>query len=168
MKKLRLYLLIISLALFCSCKVNYSFTGADISPDIKTVQVNFFNNRATLVQPNLSNVLTETIKDKFTAQTNLGQTNNNGDLIFEGEITNYSVSPQAFQGNETSALTRLTISIKVKFTNTKDPKKSFDTSFSRYADFDSSQSLMSVEEDLMKQICEELALDIFNKSVANW
>ncbi|MDR2836598.1 MAG: LPS assembly lipoprotein LptE [Bacteroidales bacterium] len=169
MKKIQQLLIIgIFFVFLYSCRGGYSFTGADISPDVKTIEVDFFNNRASLVQPNLSNVFTETLKDKFISQTNLHITNDYGDLIFEGEITDYSVSAQAYQGNETAAMTRLTISVHVKFTNTKETKKSFDTSFSRYADFDSSQSLMSVEDDLMKQICDELVLDIFNKAVANW
>jgi len=151
-----------------ACKGGYSFTGADISPDVKTIQIDFFPNKASLVQPNLSNVFTETLKDKFSAQTSLNLTNNEGDLIFQGEITNYTISAQSYQGNETSALTRLSINVHVKFTNTKENRKSFDQSFSRYADFDSSQSLTSVEEELIKQICDELVLDIFNKAVANW
>ena len=94
--------------------------------------------------------------------------NDNGDLYFEGEITNYNVTAQAYQGNETSALTRLTISVRVRFTNNIEPSKSFESSFSRYADFESSQNLSAVEGELMQQICDELVDDIFNKSVANW
>ena len=78
------------------------------------------------------------------------------------------MSAQAYQGNETSALTRLTIGVKVRFTNNIEPAKSFESSFSRYADFESSQNLSAVEGELMQQICNELVDDIFNKSVANW
>lgn len=152
-----------------SCKIGgYSFTGADIAANIKTVTIEYFPNRASLVQPDLSNVLTETLRNKFVSQTNLELINSYGDLIFEGEITNYTVAPQAFQGNETAAVNRLTVSVRVKFTNTVEPAKSFDSSFSRYADFDSAESLMSVESELIQQISNELVEDIFNKSVANW
>ncbi|MDR2010079.1 MAG: LPS assembly lipoprotein LptE [Bacteroidales bacterium] len=151
-----------------ACTGGYSFTGADIGANVKTVTIEYFPNRATLVQPSLSNVFTEILRDKFISQTNLELVNYNGDLTFEGEITNYNVAAQAYQGDETAALNRLTITIRVKFTNNVEPAKSFDTSFSRYADFESTQSLMSVEDELMQQICKELVVDIFNKSVANW
>ncbi|MDL2262392.1 LPS assembly lipoprotein LptE [Bacteroidales bacterium OttesenSCG-928-I21] len=151
-----------------ACTGGYSFTGADISPDVKTVSIEYFQNRATLVQPSLSNIFTETLRNKFMSQTNLELINYNGDLSFEGEITNYNIEAQAFQGNETAALNRLTISVRVKFTNNLEPTKNFDSAFSRYADFESSQSLSSIEDELIQQICNELIVDIFNKSVANW
>lgn len=153
---------------FNSCTGGYSFTGQDISANIKTVQISYFPNQASMVQPNLSNVFTEALKDRFISQTNLEMVTYDGDIAFEGMITNYTVNAQAFQGNETAALNRLTITVKVKFTNTDEPAKSFETNFSRYADFESTQSLSSVEGDLIQQICDELVTDIFNKSVANW
>lgn len=161
-------LIIVSAMAFAGCRGGYSFTGADISADTKTFTVELFPNHASLVQPTLSNVFTETLKDKFLSQTSLQLVNDGGDLIFSGEITNYTVSALAYQANETSALTRLTITVKVRFINQVEPNKSFESSFSRYADYESSQSLSSVEADLMQQISEELVDDIFNKSVANW
>jgi hypothetical protein len=151
-----------------SCSGGYSFTGKDISPLIQTVQIDYFPNQATMVQPNLSNVFTESLKDKFISQTNLELVNNSGDIAFEGMITNYTVSAQAFQGNETAALNRLTITVKVKYTNTVEPTKSFESNFTRYADFASNQSLSSVEAELIQQISDELVVDIFNKAVSNW
>lgn len=151
-----------------SCIGSYSFTGADIAANIKTITIEFFPNRASLVQPNLSNVFTETLKDKFVSQTNLELVNYNGDLIFEGEITDYNVAAQAYQGGETASQNRLSITVKVKFTNTSEPNKSFESTFSQYEDFESSQSLMSVEADLIQQISNKLVTDIFNKAVANW
>ncbi|MBQ1733135.1 MAG: LptE family protein [Bacteroidales bacterium] len=167
-RRIHIILIIASYIAFASCKGGYSFTGADISPDTKTFTVELFPNRASLVQPTLSNVFTETLKDKFLTATSLHLVNENGDLYFEGEITNYNVTAQAYQGNETSALTRLTIGVRVRFTNNIEPSKSFESSFSRYADFESSQNLSAVEGELMQQICDELVDDIFNKSVANW
>lgn len=151
-----------------SCSGGYSFTGKDISPEIKTVEIRYFPNQATMVQPNLSSVFTEALKDKFISQTNLELVSYDGHISFEGMITNYTVSALAFQGNETAALNRLTITVKVKYTNTIEPTKSFENSFSRYADFPSSQSLSSVEGDLIRQISDELVMDIFNKAVSNW
>jgi len=167
-KRIHIILLIASCIALSACKGGYSFTGADISADTKTFTVEFFPNHASLVQPTLSNVFTETLKDKFLSQTSLNLVNDNGDLYFEGEITSYNVTAQAYQGNETSALTRLTIGVRVRFTNNIEPSKSFESSFSRYADFESSQNLSAVEGELMQQICDELVDDIFNKSVANW
>ena len=87
---------------------------------------------------------------------------------YKAKITNYNVTAQSFQGNETAALNRLTITVRVKYTNSIESTKDFDTSFSRYADFQSSQSLSAVETNLIQEISEELAIDIFNKAVANW
>ncbi len=168
-KNILIVLFLISITFITSCKNGgYSFTGAEIHPDIKTISIEYFPNRASLVQPNLSNVFTETLKDKFVSQTSLELVNYSGDLIIEGEITNYKVTAQSFQGNETSALNRLTITVKVKFTNIIEPDKSFESNFSRYADFESSQSLSSVETDLIDEISEELSIDIFNKALTNW
>ncbi len=153
--------------LFTSCGI-YSFTGASISPDVKTVTINYFDNRALNVQPILSQTLTEALKDHFNSQTNLDQINKNGDLIFKGYISDYKVSPVAIQGNQTAALNRLTIKINVKFTNNKDHSQDFDTSFSEYEDYESSKSIDAVEDELIKQIVAKLTEDIFNKSVANW
>ncbi|NVO02024.1 MAG: LptE family protein [Bacteroidetes bacterium] len=167
MKARFLYLVLILMPLINGC-ITYSFTGASISTDVKTVSVQFFKNNATLVQPTLSRTLTDALKDKFMSQTSLNLINKGGDLSFEGQITNYSTQPVAIQGNETAALNRLTITISVKFTNIKNDKQNFETSFSRYEDYPSSKNLVSVEEGLIKQITDVLVDDIFNRSVVNW
>ncbi len=158
--------LIITSLLLVSC--SYSFTGASVSPDVKTVQVDFFKNHASLVQPSLSQTFTETLKDRFVSQTNLELVKNDGELVFEGAILNYFSQPLAIQGNDQAALNRLTITVQVKYTNKKDTEKSFESTFSRYADFSSSQNLASVEVRLINEIAEQLVNDIFNKSVVNW
>lgn len=149
------------------CKV-YSFTGASISPEIKTVSISLFPNRASMIQPSLSQVFTERLKDKFVSQTNLAQVTSGGDLQFEGFISDYNSMPTAIQGNEQAALNRLTITVKVKFTNTKDEKQSFESSFTRFTDYDSRKNLATVEVDLINEICTQLVDDIFNKAVINW
>ena len=146
----------------------YSFTGASISPDAETVSIGYFQNNASMVQPTLSNSMTESLKDQFISQTNLNLTETSGDLQFEGEITGYKVKPIAIQANETAAQNRLTISVKVTFTNTLDENQNYSQSFSHYADFDSSQDLSSLETELIDQIVEVLSENIFNKAVANW
>jgi len=162
------YLLFVLFVLFeTSCHV-YSFTGASISPEIKTVSIQFFQNKAPIVQPSLSQSFTEKMKDKFVSETNLSLIKNNGDLNFEGAIIDYNTQPTAVTGDDNAALTRLTIVVKVKFTNTKDSKQDFETNFSNFADFDSRKSLSTVELELISQINSKLVDDIFNKAVVNW
>lgn len=156
------------LLIFQSCKIGYSFNGASIPADAKTVSVQYFPSYATLAGPLLSQNFTETLKDFMASQTKLNLTDRNADMVFEGSITGYSTSPVAIQSNDQAALNRLTITINVKFTNGKDEKKSFEQSFSRFADYPSSQSLSSVENDLIKTINKQLVEDIFNKAFNNW
>ncbi|MEA3318111.1 MAG: LptE family protein [Bacteroidota bacterium] len=151
-----------------ACTIKYSTTGASISPDVKTVSVQFFPNRAPLGMPNLGQYFTDELKDKFLSQTSLSLIENNGHLNFEGEITGYSTKPIAITGNEVAAQNRLTIKVHVVFINEKDPDQNFDSSFSRYKDYNSTENLSSVEEGLVEDIVEELMEDIFNKSVVNW
>jgi hypothetical protein len=164
-----IFTFIIASAILTGCTVSYKFSGINIGTDVETVSIQNFPNHAPLVQPTLSQNLVEALKDMFISQTRLQLLNNDiGDLNFEGKITGYSVVPQAIQGDEQASSNRLTITVQVKFTNSKDPKQDFDTSFSRYADFSSSENLNAVEASLNEQIIEEIVEDIFNKSVANW
>ena len=152
-----------------SCRMSYSFTGASISPDVKTVSIQYFPNNASLVVPTLSRVFTDALKDYFTSQTNLILVDRNGDLNLEGAITGYSVQPVAIQGNETAAMNRLTIIVTIKFTNKKNEKQNFENkTFSRYQDYPSSQNLAAVQDQLIKLIDDQLISDIFNQAVVNW
>lgn len=149
--------------------MGYSFTGASISPDVKTISIQYFQNNASLVVPTLSRVFTDALKDYFTSQTNLTLVDRNGDLSLEGAITGYSVQPVAIQGNETAAMNRLTITVTVKFTNKKNEKQNFENkSFSRYQDYPSSANLVAVQDGLIKLIDDQLITDIFNQAVVNW
>lgn len=162
-------LLSFSLLMLSGCKVNYSFTGASIAPDVKTVSVQYFKNNASLAPPTLSQTFTEALKDIFIAQTSLGVVPRDGDLSFEGEITQYMTMPVAIQANsDQAALNRLTITVAVRFKNAKDEKQKFETSFSRYADYASSQNLNAVQNQLIEEINQQLVQDIFNKAVINW
>jgi hypothetical protein len=130
--------------------------------------VQYFPNYAPLVNAQLSQIFTQALKDKFTSQTNLSFVDKNGDIQFEGQITDYSNQPTAIQGNQTAAQNRLTITIKVKYTNTQEDKLSFETSFTKYLDYPSTKSFPSVESDLVTQIVSQMVQDIFNKAVVNW
>jgi hypothetical protein len=167
--RLNICLLLLPLLLvFSSCRVNYSFSGASVSPDVKTVSIQTFRNNASLAPPTISQSFTEALKDIFTSQTSLGIVSKDGDLNFEGEITSYQTLPVAIQSNDQAALNRLTITINVRFTNIKDEKQKFEVSFSRYADYPSSQSLNAVQDELIRQINEQLVQDVFNKAMINW
>ena len=155
-----------------ACKIGYSFTGASISPAVKTVFIDFFTNRARVVNPMLSQTFTEAMKDKFVNETGLSMERDQGDLEFSGEITGYDVRPlsiqQSEQGRDFASMNRLTVTVKVVFTNNKDHEQDFNTSFSAYYDWESTRSLNEVESSAVDVIVEQLVDDIFNKSVANW
>jgi len=157
-----------SITLFQSCKVSYSFSGVTIPPEIRTCSVQNFPNRAPLVQAQLSQKFADALKDKIQGQTNLMLINGFGDVDFSGEIRNYETRPTAITGEETAALNRLTITVRVKFTNTHDPDQDFDTTFSRYEDYDSSRDLSQIEDELIGLILEVLIEDIFNRAFVNW
>lgn len=157
---------IIAMWLIQGC--SYSFTGASISPNVKSISVIYLPNNSLLVQPTLSRKLTEAIRDKFTNQSSLSLVAKNGDLNIEGEITGYTTEPIAITGEQQAAMQRLKITVNIRFTNKMDEKQDFETSFSRYQDYNSGTRLADVEESLIDQINEELAQDIFNKAVVNW
>ena len=159
------------LILLCSlqgCKGGYSFTGTSIAPDVESVSIDYINNMAMIVYPPLSNSLTEALKDKFARSTRLSLVSYDGDLHFEGEITGYDVTSMGVTANEVASMNRLNITVKIRFTNNKDEKQSYDKSFSHYADFDSAIPLDAVQAGLVDEIMEKLIEDIFNNAVANW
>ena len=153
---------------FAACKISYSFTGASIAPNVKTFSVYYFPNRAKLVNPNLSQQFTDGLQEKLIKQTSLNQISENGDLEFNGQITDYEVRPMNIVQGDLAAQNRLTIGIKVKFTNNKDHEQDWEKTFTAYEDFDSNNSLSSVEDGLVPEIIKKLTDDIFNASVANW
>lgn len=157
--------------ILAGCKVSYSFSGASISADTKTISVAYFPNRAPIVNPTLSQELTEKLKDKFISQTSLNMVSGEGDLSFDGEITGYDIKPIAITGGDQSdraSLNRLTVTVKVRFVNEKDPTKNFDSQFMAYEDYSSDRGLDAVEGELIPLIIEKLVEDIFNRSVVNW
>lgn len=161
-------ILVAFIAIFYSCKVSYSFTGASISPAVKTISIQYFQNRSSLVQPGLSQSITDALIDKCKAQTNLGFINGIGDVNFEGEITDYNTRPLTVSADAQAATNRFMISVKVKFTNAVDPDLSYEQTFSRYEDYDSNLDLSQVEKELSIKIVELLVEDIYNKAFVNW
>jgi len=150
-----------------SCGI-YSFSGASISDNVKTVSIKTFENRATLSPPTLTNKLTEALKDKFSSETNLSPLSNGGDLEFNGVISNYSINPIAIQADETASQNRLSISVKVDFINLIDEESNYQKTFSRYVDYDSSLDFNSIEESLNDEVISQIIEDIFNEAFTNW
>jgi hypothetical protein len=161
-------LIAVSIILFNGCKIKYSFSGASISPQVKTASIQYFQNRASIVQVGLSQSITDALIDKCKSQTNLRIINGLGDVNFEGEISDYNTKPLTVSADATAAMNRFTITVKVKFTNAIDPEYSYEQSFSRYEDYDSSRNLSDVEADLSEKIIEMIVEDIFNRAFVNW
>lgn len=160
-----LFVLLSSILLACGA---YSFTGGSTG-DAKTIQIDFFPNQAPLVEPTLSQRFTQDMQDLFLRQTNLDLVPNNGDLRFEGEITQYRVNPMSATSQQTAAQNRLTISVNVRFYNRLKEEDDFEKQFSFYSDFDAKAQLTGgVLDGALDEILERIIQDIFNASVAKW
>ena len=151
-----------------ACKISYSFTGANLSPLVKTYSVYYFPNRARLVNPTLSQIFTEELREKLRRQTSLNELSEDGDIEFEGQITGYEVRPMSIQKDDLAAQNRLTVTINLKYKNNKSPEENFERSFSAYEDYDSNLSISDIENELSELIVTKLTDDIFNATIANW
>lgn len=150
-------------------KINYTFTGGTVPQEAKTFSVGYFSNKAQIVVPYLSSLFTEQMKDKMRNQTNLNEvTEGEGDLQFEGQITGYTQKPTNIQRDEVAAGNRLTITVRVKYTNPYDDELSFDSPFSHYYDYDNNVDFTTIEEEAIKDILERIIQDIYNKAFINW
>jgi hypothetical protein len=147
--------------------VKFSFSGAT-TVGLHTVNIQYFQNRAPVVQVGLSQNLTEALIDKCKAQTSLKYVTTGGDASFEGEISDYNSRPLTVGADAQAATNRFSISVKVKYTNTVDADLSFEQTFTRYKDYNSNQELSSVEKGLSDEIVEMLVEDIFNQAFVNW
>ena len=152
----------------CGVAIKYSLSGASIPPDAKTFSVAYFPNNATMVSPILSSTLTDALVDIFSRRTRLQQVEEGGDFAFEGEITNYTSTTSSVSSDDYALLNRLTITVKVRFTNAIDETMSFNKTFTAYEDYDSTQLLTEVEGTLIPEIVDKLVTDIFMESASNW
>jgi hypothetical protein len=168
-RKILIYTLMLVLPFgFWACPaVKYSFTGGG-QLDAKTVVISYFTNKASVVNPTLSQVFTEKLKDKFIKESKLQLVTTDGDWAFSGFISGYTTVPVAIQSDNKAQQTRLTISVNVKFENKKDPKKNFDQAFSSFSDFDNSKNLSEVESSLIDEITTKLVQDIYTKTALDW
>jgi hypothetical protein len=165
--KVGLILFILHTALYTSCGI-YSFKGATLSPDIKSVTIVNFTMSTAGGPANMALQFNEKMKEYYQRNTSLALLPSNGDMQLEGTITGYEVTPTAPTANDQAAFNRLTITIQVKFTNNKDEEKNFDQSFSFFKDFPQSQTLSQVESRLIPTILDQIVQDIFNKSAGDW
>ena len=164
----RLIILLAAAIVVCSCSVSYSFSGTSIQPDVNTITINYIEYRALRVNPSLSNDLTEAIRNQFRRMTRLEQVDRDGDMELSGEVTGYDVTAAAVTANEVAARNKLTVTVKITFSDKKHPEEDFDKSFSAFAEYDSTNTLDAVESSLCAEIIEKLVEDIFNASVAQW
>lgn len=155
---------------FSGCTISYKFNGASIDyAKTKSISIVDFPNNAELVYPPLSQVFTEKLRDVYTKQTRLQLLKKGGDLHIEGEIIGYQLTPMAISSDTYASQTKLTITINVRFTNHKNPDDDFvDKKYSAYKTFDSSQNFTDVQDELIKEIVDEITDIIYNDTVAKW
>lgn len=164
-----IYLFLVLSVIMAGCTISYKFNGASIDyTKVKTISIKDFPNQAPLVYPPLSQQFTEGVKDIYVRQTRLSLVRDNGDLQLEGEITGYDLTPMAVKEDAYSSKTKLTITVKVRYTNRTNADEDFELSFSAYREFDSNVMLQDVQDQLCSEIIEELADQIYNSTVANW
>jgi len=169
MKMLRaFFLFLMPLGLLLACKASVSLSGATIPAEAKTISVAFFTNNTSLGAPSLSQRFTEKLRDVVSQQTPLSLVRQNGDLQFEGYISDYNVAPIAVQSNDQAAQNRMTITVNVKYTNTFEAAKCFEQNFTRFADFDSKLNVATEEPRLVDEIYRQITEDVFYKAFNNW
>ena len=152
-----------------SCSVKYSLTGASISPETTSFQVNYFQNNAPLIEPGIERDFTNKLIDLLINQTSLELVKSNGDLVYEGEIVEYRISPTTATSDNRAAQNRLTVGVNVRFYDLKDPDADFEKRFSFYYDYPASAQLIGSQKDTaMEEIFERITQDVFNASLAKW
>lgn len=161
--------LLLMMAALSGCKV-YSFTGASVPADVKTVTVETIRNLAANGPVSLNQTLTDRLKQKFVTEASLTQVNTDGDLVFKGSITSFTFSSQAPTAQVQSGVNRLTITVQMTYTNKKYPKDSWKSpeTFSRFADVPGTTNLNDVQDQLINDITKQIVDDIFNKALVKW
>ena len=159
----------LGLLVIAGCRISYKLNGAALDYNVyKTIHVSEFPIRAALVYPPLQQMFENDLLDYITRNTRLQTTDNSSDLELEGEITGYTLTPQAVTENAYASRTRLTITVRVKYTDNKQDTNNIDQTFSAYRDFDSNEMLTDVQDQLCSEISKELVDLIFNATLGNW
>jgi len=168
MKFIKHFLIVLLVPLVQGCGF-YSFSGISISPEVKTFQVNGFQNTAALVKPGLDRQFTVSLQDLILNQTNLSLVNSGGDIVYEGEITEYYIAPNAATSDNTAAQNRLTIGVSLRYYDNKDETQDLEENFSFFFDYAASVALVGSEEEAAhEQIFERITQDVFNATLARW
>ncbi len=163
------YILLLCTLLLSACTVSYKFNGASIDySKTKSISIADFPNNAALVNPMLSVNLSEGIRDIYSRQTRLQVLRSGGNLELEGEITGYALTPMAITADSYAAETKLTMTVRVRFTNNVAPEESFEKTYSAYQTFNSNQLLTDVQDELCNAMIQEIAENIYNDTVARW
>ena len=166
---MRFVKLLILILFTTSCSVKYSLTGASISPETKTFQVNYFQNNAPLIEPGIERDFTNKLIDLLINQTNLELVKSNGDLTYEGEIVEYRISPTTATADNRAAQNRLTVGVNIRFYDKNDGEADFEKRFSFYYDYPGNVQLIGGQRDTaLDEIFERITQDVFNASLAKW
>jgi hypothetical protein len=167
MKNIKFILLLIIAATFNSCGP-YNFTGTG-KIDAKTFQVNYFQNNAELIEPGIERTFTLELQDIIQNQTNLNLVNSGGDLMYEGEITQYRITPMSATADQRAAQNRLTVAVNVRFTNKNKEEDNFQKSFTFFYDYEGTTQLVGAKlTEALDVIFERITQDVFNESLAKW
>lgn len=151
-----------------ACKVSYSFTGINVSKEVKTFQVDYFPNNAPLVEPGLNEDFRNKLIDRLDRQTSLTQVKSGGDIVFQGEIVDYKIEPVALSSGQTAAQNRLTIAIKIDYVNNKNSEDDLNKKYSWYYDYPASTSLNDVKAQAQEDILNTILDNLFNDTLAKW
>lgn len=151
-----------------SCKPRISLSGSTMPEGTRTVSVGYFANEAPLSPPNMPQIFSEKLRDMVSRQTPLSLVSSNGDVQFEGSISDFQLSPVSVQAGDVVSKNRLTITVRVKYTVLNDEKLNYEENFTRFADFDGNANFSTVQNELMNEISRQICEDIFNKSFNNW
>ena len=166
---LKVVLIAAMMAAVSACSVSYKFNGASIDyTKTKSIQIADFPIRSSYVWAPMGSIFNNALKDKFAAQTRLSQVKRNGDLKLEGEITRYEQRNKAVGSEGFSAMTELTLTVNVRFTNNVNHNEDFEQQFSASQSYETTLSLNQVQEELVTKMVEDLVSQIFNAAVANW
>lgn len=155
--------------LLCGCAVSFKFNGASIDyTKTRTISILDFPNHAELINPNLSSSFSEAVRDQFSRQTRLEFVKSDGDLHIEGEITGYQIQSMAVSADSYAAQTKLTLTVKVRFSNKANSEDDFERNYTAYQTFDSNRMLTDVQDELCTIMSQEIAEKIYNDTVAKW
>jgi hypothetical protein len=165
----KIALVILLTGAWAACSISYKFNGASIDyTKVKSISIKDFPNMAPLVYAPLADKFTDQLRDKYVRQTRLQLLRENGTLDLEGEITGYDFASQAVKDGMYASMTRLTIAVRVRYSNTVNPDEDFEQTFSAYREFSNESQIQQVQDQLSEEIIKEIVEQIYNATVANW